>query len=193
MCLLCSLLIFALSGCEMANPKPTEKEEAGHMDVLHAGDRIRVDISGTPEVIAPIETEVHEDGSINLPYVGRVPAADKSATDLEKDITKAYVPAFFPHIGISITLTARFFYVGGQVSGAGNTQRILYTGPTTVLRAIQAAGDFNPYANKRKVQITRSVSKKIYYENCVKALEHPELDLPVYPNDMVWVGRRGVF
>lgn len=162
------------------------------MDVLHVGDKIRVDITGTPE---PIQTggeiEIHENGTINLPFVGFVSAVNKTPSELEKDITKAYVPAFFPHIGISVTVAARFFYVGGQVNGAGNTERILYTGPTTVLRAIQAAGDFTPYANKRKVQITRSVTKKIYYENCVKALSDPKLDLPVYPNDMIWVGRRG--
>ncbi len=162
------------------------------MDVLHVGDKIRVDITGTPDPIQTTgEIEIHEDGTISLPYINQIPAVNKTPSQLEKDITAAYVPAYFPHIGINVTLTARFFYVGGQVNGAGNTQRILYTGPTTVLRAIQAAGDFTPYANKRKVQITRSVSKHIYYENCVKALADPKLDLPVYPNDMIWVGRRG--
>jgi protein involved in polysaccharide export with SLBB domain len=107
---------------------------------------------------------------------------------LEEDITHAYVPRYYNRLNVTVTPTARFFYVMGQVNN--NTGgRIVYTGPITVLSAIAAAGDFTPYANKKDVQITR-VNGQIDHVNCVKAIAHPELDLPVYPGDKIQVGRR---
>jgi len=153
---------------------------------LRIGDRVKVELSGIPDKMDPIEQDIKEDGTINLPYIGAIAAAGKSPSQLERDITDAYVPKWFLHINITVTPTARFFYVMGMVINSG---RIPYAGPITVLGAIAAAGDFTPFANKKHVQITR-VNGKIEYINCVKALKHPELDLFVYPGDKITVPRR---
>jgi protein involved in polysaccharide export with SLBB domain len=76
-----------------------------------------------------------------------------------------------------------------MVNSTGNTGRILYTPGITVLGAISAAGDFNPFADKRHVQITR-VDGTIKIVNCLKAIKHPELDLRVFPGDKINVPRR---
>jgi len=145
-----------------------------------------VEFSGVPDSIPPSEQDIKEDGSINLPYINRVKADGKSPSLLEKEIEASYVPAYYTHISITVTPVARYFYVGGQVINAG---RILYTGPITLMGAIQAAGDFNNFADRKHVQITR-VGGKIEKVNCVKAISHPEQDVPVYPGDRIWVGRR---
>jgi protein involved in polysaccharide export with SLBB domain len=189
-----------LSGCDTvyppttsAPPKPPPAWTTNdfRQDPLRIGDMIKVELSGGPEVTPPSEQVIHEDGTINLAFIGRITANGKSPSQLEKEITDKYVPAYYTHLSVTVTAMARFFFVGGQVTGGGNGGRILYTGPITVLGAIQAAGDFTPFAVRKKVQIIRSGSKKIEYENCVEALKHPELDLPVYPGDMIQVGRRG--
>jgi hypothetical protein len=102
--------------------------------------------------------------------------------------TTNYVPRFYPHINVYVTPPTRLFYVGGQVN-TNTGGRILYTGPITLTGAIEAAGDFTPYADKRHVQITR-VDGTITIANAVEALSHPEKDLPIYPGDRIWVGRR---
>jgi len=150
---------------------------------------LRVELSGIADTIEPMERQIHEDGSIMLPHIGSIRAAGKTPSQLEQDITAVYVPRFYPHIAVTVTPTARFFYVGGQVNNTGSGGRQLYSGPITVMGAIQAAGDFTPFADRRHVQVTR-VNGTIERVNCIKAITHPELDLPVYPGDRIWVGRR---
>ncbi len=55
--------------------------------------------------------------------------------------------------------------------------------------AIQTAGGFDPFANKKKVRLTR-VDGKVIFVNCVEVLDHPEKDPPVYPGDKIDVPRR---
>jgi protein involved in polysaccharide export with SLBB domain len=196
MCALCPLaLAVMLTACGTPPPKPQAKpaspEEVERMlrtYPLRIGDKVRVDLSGIPDKTDPYDRDVKEDGTINLPYIGDIAAVGKSPSQLEKDITDAYEPKWFPHINVTVSPEARFFYVMGQVQN--NTGgRFPYAGPMNVLDAIAAAGGFDPFADKKHVQITR-VSGTNQVINCVKALKHPELDLPVYPGDRITVGRR---
>jgi len=80
---------------------------------------------------------------------------------------------------------SQFFYVGGEVKVP---QRQLYTGPITVLKAIQSCGDFTDFANKKQVSLVRNDGRTLTV-NCVKAIKNPTLDLPVYPGDKIHVPR----
>jgi len=187
-----------LAGCvtdtnQPPNSTPPSKPDFDtRQEPLQVGFRIKVELAGATEKLDPIEQDIHDDGTINMPYIGRITAAGKSPSQLEKEITAAYVPSYYTHLSVTVLPLLRFFYVGGQVTGTAGG-RIQYSGPITILGAIQAAGDFTPFANKRKVQITRFGTKKIEFENCVDALKHPEKDLWVHPGDMIWVGRRGIY
>jgi protein involved in polysaccharide export with SLBB domain len=187
---LCALMLAVmLAGCLTDSPPPTTAPPHDPtQDPLRVGDRIKVELSGIPDTMQPIEQDIKEDGSINLPYVGRIIAAGKSPSKLEQEVTTNYVPRYFTHITVTVTPMARFFYVGGQVNNTAGG-RILYSGPITVMGAIQAAGDFTPFANKRNVQITRS-NGTIEHVNCIQAIKHPEKDVQIYPGDRIWVGRR---
>jgi hypothetical protein len=50
------------------------------------------------------------------------------------------------------------------------------------------AGDFNDFANRKKVTVTR-VDGRQFTVNCVKAQRDPKLDLPIYPGDTINVPR----
>lgn len=156
---------------------------------LRIGDKVKVEFSAIPDRMEPMDRDIKEDGSISLPFINSIAAEGKTPSQLEKDITDALVPKWFLHVTVNVTPTARFFYVMGMVNNTGSTGRIPYAGPITVLGAIAAAGDFNPFADKKHVQITR-VSGKIEIVNCVKALRHPELDVQVYPGDKITVPHR---
>jgi protein involved in polysaccharide export with SLBB domain len=187
---LCALALAAmLAGCftdSQANKPPPPHDPT--QDPLRVGDRIKVELSGIPDNVPLEPQDIHEDGSIMLPYVGRVLAAGKSPSKLEQEITTNYVPRYYTHISVTVTPVARFFFVGGQVNNSAGG-RIMYTGPITVMGAIQAAGDFTPFADKRHVQVTR-VDGTILKVNCIQAIKHPEKDVPIYPGDRIWVGRR---
>jgi polysaccharide export outer membrane protein len=187
-------LAAVLPGCAThAPPKtaasPPSLTNADVQSALRIGDKTRVELTGIPDPpIAPIEQDIKDDGSITLPYIGRVMAAGKTPVELEKEIYSLYVPTWYKHISVTVTPTARFFYVGGQVNNLSGG-RIMYTGPITVMGAIQAAGDFTPFADKRHVQVTR-VDGTIEHVNCVKVIKNPKLDLQVFPGDRIYVPLR---
>jgi polysaccharide export outer membrane protein len=96
------------------------------------------------------------------------------------------VPTWYPHITVTVTPVARYFFVMGQVTSPG---RILYTGPITLLGAIGAAGDFTPFAKKGAVEVIHA-NGALETINCRKAIHNPKLDIPIHPGDKIQVGRR---
>jgi polysaccharide export outer membrane protein len=195
----CALFVLAmiavLPGCATNDPSSTSpaspapavaQDHNALMDPLRVSDRIKIEFSGTPEPIDPVEEEVAADGTVNVQFAGHIQALGKTPAKLAKDIEDALVPKYFAHLSASVTPTGRFFYVGGEISQNGSGGRMLYQGPITVTRAIDAAGGFSPFANKKKVRLTRVDGTQIIV-NCVKAIDHPEKDPPVYPGDRIYV------
>jgi polysaccharide export outer membrane protein len=154
------------------------------------GDKIKVDFSGGPTLIQPVETDIKGDGTIHLDFVGDIQIAGKTPGEVEREIQKKYVPDYYTHLNVTVTPSVRYFYVDGQVNAeSGGGGRVMYVGPITVTRAIAAAGGFNSFAARNKVRLYR-VDGKIIIVNCNKALDHPELDPPVYPGDKIFVPTR---
>jgi protein involved in polysaccharide export with SLBB domain len=182
-----------LTGCESP---PANQQAATNIppethlrfDPLRVGDNIRVDFSGTPTPIPAVQTDIKGDGTIRLDFIGDVLADGKTPGELERAIEMKYVPAYYTHLNVSVTPVARFFYVEGEVN-AGMGGKQMYTGQITVTRAIAAAGDFSPFADRRHVRLYR-VDGTIEVVNCVKALDNPKLDLFVYPGDKIVIKRR---
>jgi protein involved in polysaccharide export with SLBB domain len=186
----CLAASFFLLGCETMDtgplppgpisPPPTDTTP------LRAGDRIKVELTGTANLIPPHEELIKEDGTITLDYIGTVVAAGKTLRELEQEIHGKYVPTYYKRLTVTVTPTDRFYYVGGEVR-APNRQP--YLGPVTVLKAIQSAGDFTDFADRKDVKVIRS-SGQVQKVNAIKALKDPRLDLPIYPGDRIHVERR---
>lgn len=183
-----------LTGCSTEPPTTStvQAEETTHgNDPLRVGDIITIDFAGPPQPIKSVgPTDIKGDGTVHLDLIGDVQCAGLTPGELEKVIQKKYVPDYYTHLSVTVTPTARYFYVEGEVNGGTGGGRILYSGPITVTRAIAAAGDFSPFADKKRVKLYRVNATKAITINCVKALDHPELDLPVYPGDKIVVRRR---
>lgn len=154
--------------------------------VLRVGDLVRVSLLDIPQPPPPIEIRIPEDGRITLPWNITVDARSKTVSQLQEEVRAAYVPKLFLHLTVNIKTEERFYFVGGEVRASARQPHI---GEMTVLRAIDTAGGFTDYANRKKIELHRS-SGQIHVINWYKARKNPKLDLPVYPNDQVTVPRR---
>jgi polysaccharide export outer membrane protein len=153
---------------------------------FHVGDTVTVDFSDVPEKIDEHVEPIKENGTITLPLIGPVRALGKTAGELQNEIHDFYVPKYYVRLTVTVSSPQRVFYVGGEVKQPG---RQLYVGETTVTKAIQAAGDFTDFANHKKVKLIRQ-NGEVVTVNCVKALQDPTSDPPVYPGDQIQVPRR---
>lgn len=158
---------------------------------LQRGDIITVDLQGTPTLMPQLPPmTLSGEGKINLPYLdASVPTIGYTPHELEDIIRARYVPKYFTHISVTVTPGARYYSVSGEVNDkTGQAGKLVYKGKTTVLGAIGEAGGFNDFAAKKRVQLTRQ-DGTILFEDCVKALKNPKLDLEVFPGDKIFVDK----
>lgn len=168
-------------------PAGTNKQAGPSPDRLLPGDKITITFSGNPNKPEKHEEKVREDGYISPPLLDRpVKASNKTVGELQEELQNLYVTRYFRSLTVTVAAEERWFYVGGEVK---TPNRFIYSGEMTVLRAIQAAGDFTPFSRRTKVQLIRA-SGKTETINCDKARKIPKLDLPVYPGDSINVPPR---
>lgn len=167
---------------------PAAVANVGGLGLVRVGDAVTVTFSDTPPnvVIPPVQVRIGEDGHIPLPMNQTVLAAGKTVRQLEQEIRDLLVPRFYKQMTVTVKTEERFYYVGGEVR---NPNRQLYIGQITVLRAIDTAGGFTDFANRRRIELTRQDGRKIII-NYYKARKNPKLDPEVYPNDQIVVPRR---
>jgi protein involved in polysaccharide export with SLBB domain len=175
-----------VEGAQTSSPESHPESRAGTM--IRVGDMLTIIFSDAPVPSPKYEEKVKEDGTIMLLENQSFQAAGKSLVELQKEIRERYVPRFFLSMTVSVSQQkdTQFYYVGGDVRSPG---RQIYISRITVLKAIQSAGDFTDFANKKKVQLTR-VDGTTVIINCVKARTNPKLDLEVFPGDSIRVPRK---
>ena len=173
-----------------AAPSPPAAERAvtnPALTVLRVGDMTTITFADLPSPGMPKHEErIREDGKITLPFNITVQAAGKTAGQLQEDIRKEYVPKYYNYLTVTVKAEERFYYVGGEVKIAG---RIQYLGDMTVLRAIDTAGGFTDFANRKNIELIRATGEKIAI-NWFKAVKDPNKDMAVYANDRVLVHKR---
>jgi len=184
-----------MTGCQTSpdpvvfSPIPGDGESASQIqtysEILRVGELVVVKFSGVSAPPPTHEERIKEDGTITLPDVGAVTAINKTPGDLQKELTEAY-RKYYKNLVVTVVPQDRVYYVGGQVRTPGPKA---YLGKTTVATAVQAAGDFTEFANKKKVSLTRPGQKPVRV-NVIEALKDPAKDLPVYPGDRIDVPRR---
>lgn len=190
------VVLSALAGCStMSEGEPFPPAASGGTNGVNAGvdqfsrlrvgDLIMISFSDIERPPQKQEVNIPDSGVITLPFNVHVKADGKTTTELEKEIRDAYVPSLFVNLTVSVRADQRFYYVDGEVR---TSRAWLYTGETTVLRAIANAGGFTEFANRSKIELRRQNGQR-FFVNYKKALKDPKLDLPVYPNDHIIVGK----
>jgi polysaccharide export outer membrane protein len=153
---------------------------------IEPGEVITVLFSDVPQPPTPQEVKVREDGTVTLLLNATFHLGGKSIMEAEREIRDYYVPKYFVNLTVSIRAQNTYYFVGGEVKSPSKQP---YTGRTTVIKAIQSAGDFTDFAQKKKVKVIR-LNGKVENVNALKALEKPELDIEIYPGDKIHVPRR---
>ncbi len=166
----------------------TNAPSSGAVGMIRVGEKVTVSFSDLPKdvQIPKVEIRIAEDGQIPLPYNISVHAAGKTTRQLEQEIRSQYVPRYYNYMTVTVTTEERWYYVGGEVKVPN---RVFYTGPITVLRAIDSVGGFTDFANRNNIELTRQNGEKIKV-SWKKVLKNPKLDPEVFPNDQIIVHRR---
>ncbi|HZZ20111.1 MAG TPA: polysaccharide biosynthesis/export family protein [Opitutaceae bacterium] len=180
-------LLGFLAGCAGAS------DTAGHNPVipsaanasqLRPGDSLTVAIIGVPDP-STNSVQVDDKGLITLPYIGPLSASGETTGGLTAKIRDAYVDKkIYTTVDISVNVTERYVYVGGEVEKPG---RIVWTQDLTAAKAVQSAGGFTLYAKKDKVGVVRN---QVLYDVDIKlAQANPSQDPRLEPGDSIEVPR----
>ena len=105
------------------------------------------------------------DGQISLPLVGSVPAAGRSLSQVQGDLTTQLAGSFATPPTVYVTLSALAERqppveprtIAVFVVGAANTPGRLEMAPgSTLLQAVAQAGGLSPFAAKKRIQVRRT-------------------------------------
>lgn len=171
---------------------------------LRTGDRVAFQILEDqlldPREV-PKELLVADSGELDIPYVGRVAAVDKTPRQLCDEIKAQLEKEYYKQatVIIALNLTSKYLgriYVWGQVRTQGPID-IAVNENLTVGKAILRAGGFADFASKKKVKVIRpgaadGAGKQTFLLNMVEILEQgkTEKDLVLQPEDFIIVPSR---
>jgi protein involved in polysaccharide export with SLBB domain len=118
---------------------------------LYPGDQVDVVVPAAPELNKTVV--IQPDGRIMLPLIGAQMAADRTADELARELTRAYAGELLrPYVEVSVQAQPLKVFVGGEVGKPG-----VYDLPGDIdsLRAIIDAGGFLPTSKRSQVVIIR--------------------------------------
>ena len=155
--------------------------------LMRSGDSFDLRLGGVPGDEAGAFNNTYTidgDGNLNLPLLGKLNVSGMTPARIQSTIEQAYVSRqIYTHPTVTlVSSSARFVNVAGAVK---SPQRVAYTSDMTVLSAINAAGDFNDFANQGKVILLRGGKRQVI--NCKEIRKRPELDVHVEPGDQIQV------
>lgn len=148
----------------------------------------------------PVVLTVTDSGEIQVPYLGRYPAAGKTCKELALELKAALEKKYYYQATVIVAVNAMprsrgRIYLVGAVRAPG-PQDISSDEILTVSKAILRAGGFTDFANEKKVKITRAGDtgdgKKTILVDVSRILEKGEIenDVPLQPGDLIFVPER---
>ncbi|MEY2481312.1 MAG: polysaccharide biosynthesis/export protein [Verrucomicrobiota bacterium] len=139
---------------------------------------------------------VNDNGELEVPYIGLVPAQGKTCKELAYTIKNALEKEYYYHATVILAVdrvsekSRGRIYVYGSVKGQG-PQEIPADETYTVSKAIIRAGGFGDFANKRKIKLTRKNGQDVTID-LKRVIEegHTEEDVALQPDDQIYVPQR---
>ena len=139
---------------------------------------------------------VNDNGELEVPYVGLVPAQGRTCRELAFNIKSLLEKEYYYHATVILAVdrisekSRGRIYVYGSVRSQG-PQEIPPDETYTVSKAVIRAGGFGDFANKRKVKVTRKNGQD-YTIDLKRVIEegHTEEDLALQPDDQIYVPQR---
>lgn len=180
------VLLALVSACVTTNGGGTNPviPAAASAAQLRPGDSLSIALQGIPDP-STNAVQIDDQGLISLPYLGAISAAGATTAALTQQIREAYINRkFYNTIDVSVSVTERYVYVGGEVAHPG---RIVWTPDLTAAKAIQSAGGFTLYAKETRVTLVRD--QKSYDLDAKLAQRDPAQDPRLMPGDSLQVPR----
>jgi len=139
---------------------------------------------------------VSDNGELEVPYIGPIPAEGKTCKELAYNIKAALEREYYYHATVILALdrvsekSRGKVYVYGSVRAQG-PQEIPTDESYTVSKAVIRAGGFGDFANKRKVKVTRKNGQDFTID-LKRVIEEgkPDADMVVLPDDQIYVPQR---
>ena len=139
---------------------------------------------------------VNDNGELEVPYVGLVPAKGRTCRELAYAIKAALEKEYYYHATVILAIervsekSRGRIYVYGSVKGQG-PQEIPADESYTVSKAIIRAGGFGDFANKRKVKVTRKNGQDFTID-LKRVIEEgrTDEDMVLQPDDQIYVPQR---
>ncbi len=216
LCLLATITLMqgGLSRAQDSSPLPTAPRataveppitstvmRTNSMSVLDDKKRLNTDDYVSFRVVEDRDDEsqhlrVNDNGELEVPYIGLVPAAGKTCRELAYNIKSALEREYYYHATVILAVdrvsekSRGRVYVYGAVKGQG-PQEIPSDETYTVSKAIIRAGGFGDFADKRKVKVTRKDGKD-FVVDLKRVIEqgHTEDDVVLQPDDKIYVPQR---
>jgi len=171
-------LMFALAGCAAA---PVTEEPTPPLTAyrIGAGDKVRIAVLEMQDMT--IETEVSHDGTIELPLVGALAIAGRTAPEVRTALSERLARDFIKDPKVNVEVTKyRAFYVLGQVNRPGGYP---FEPELDIRKAVAIAGGFNRRADTDAAFLVRDVDGR----NDRRLVG---LGTRVFPGDVIEVDRR---
>ena len=139
---------------------------------------------------------VNDNGELEVPYIGLVPATGRTCKELAYSIKGAFEKEYYYHATVILAVdrvsekSRGRIYVYGSVKGQG-PQEIPPDESYTVSKAIIRAGGFGDFANKRKVKVTRKNGQDFVID-LKRVIEEgrSEDDVVLQPDDQIFVPQK---
>jgi polysaccharide biosynthesis/export protein len=139
---------------------------------------------------------VNDNGELEVPYVGLVPATGRTCRELAYSIKALLEKEYYYHATVILAVdrvsekSRGRIYVYGAVKMQG-PQEIPADEAYTVSKAVIRAGGFGDFANKRKVKVTRK-SGQDFSIDLKRVIEEgrSEDDVVLQPDDQIYVPQR---
>jgi len=144
---------------------------------------------------------VTDSGDVQVPYIGRYPAAGKTCKQLAAALKKELEKEFYLQATVIIAVDAKprsrgKIYLVGAIRAPG-PQEISSDEQLTVSKAILRAGGFAEFADQKNVRVTRGSAtspdeKQTFTVNVAQIFEKgkTEQDLNLQPGDLVFIPER---
>jgi protein involved in polysaccharide export with SLBB domain len=166
---------------------------------LRVGDRISFQIVEDRDV--PKSLVVADSGEVDMVYLGRVAAADKTCKQLADELKERLEKKYYYHATVIVALDVANrvlgrIYVWGQVRNQGPME-IAINENLTVGKAIMRAGGLGDFANKKRVKLIRGggrdgSAKQNVELNLIEIIDEgkTEKDVLLQPDDLIIVPSR---
>ncbi len=180
----------AANPAKLAEPAVNSEGATDKIYVIGAEDVLRIQVWG--EVRLSGDFIVRPDGRISLNLINEIQAAGRTCRELGDDIAEHLKAGEFmrnPSVNVQVVqVRSKKYYINGEVNKPG--QYYLVT-PTTVLEALNNAGGFRDFANKKKIRILRTTGegmKEFHFDyNSVIKGKKIEENISLIPGDQIIV------